>query len=72
MSDEGLFLETNVSVWLFDADAPKVRAITHAVLRDQAGIRLGTRVPQESVSVTGGSDQLAVRSLASAAGAASS
>jgi predicted nucleic acid-binding protein len=47
MSDEVVFLDTNVLVYLFDRDAPAKRAIAQGLLRDHAELRLSTQVLQE-------------------------
>lgn len=46
MSDEVLFIDTNVLVYLFDHDAPAKKAIAETVFREP-NIRLSTQVLQE-------------------------
>ncbi|WP_295882651.1 PIN domain-containing protein [uncultured Thiohalocapsa sp.] len=47
MSDDVLFFDTNVLVYVFDADAPDKQAIARQLLRDSADIRLSTQVLSE-------------------------
>jgi predicted nucleic acid-binding protein len=47
MSDEVVFIDTNVLVYLFDQGAPRKRAIAQAIFRQHARIRLSTQVLQE-------------------------
>lgn len=47
MSDEVLFLDTNVLVYVFDADEPDKQAIARQLLRDSGEIRLSTQVLSE-------------------------
>lgn len=47
MSDEIVFLDTNVLVYLFDEDEPAKRAIARALFRDYPELRLSTQVLQE-------------------------
>ncbi len=46
MSDEVLFIDTNVLVYLFDHDAPAKKALAEAVFREP-NLRLSTQVLQE-------------------------
>jgi len=47
MSAEVWFLDTNVLVYLFDADEPEKQARARGLLREDAEIRLSTQVLQE-------------------------
>lgn len=47
MNDEIWFIDTNVLVYLFDADAPVKKAMAERVLRESKAIRLSTQVLQE-------------------------
>jgi predicted nucleic acid-binding protein len=47
MSDEIVFLDTNVLVYLFDEDEPAKRAIARTLFRDYPEFRLSTQVLQE-------------------------
>jgi len=47
MSAEVWFLDTNVLVYLFDADAPEKQARARELFRQDADIRLNTQVLQE-------------------------
>ncbi|MBK1706033.1 hypothetical protein CKO40_16085 [Halochromatium glycolicum] len=47
MSDEVLFLDTNVLIYLFDNDEPRKQRIAQALLRESAEPRLSTQVLAE-------------------------
>ena len=47
MNDEIWFIDTNVLVYLFDADDPVKKAIAEQVFRESKAIRLSTQVLQE-------------------------
>ncbi|NBC12189.1 MAG: PIN domain-containing protein, partial [Gammaproteobacteria bacterium] len=47
MSDEALFLDTNVLVYIFDGDEPDKQAVARQLLRDSGEIRLSTQVLSE-------------------------
>jgi len=47
MSDEVLFLDTNVLVYVFDADEPEKQALARQLLRENPEIRLSSQVLSE-------------------------
>jgi predicted nucleic acid-binding protein len=47
MSDEVVFLDTNILVYLFDHGEPRKKAIAEGIFREHKCIRLSTQVLQE-------------------------